>query len=165
MSESLHPSDRAILPPGKRTAAVDFVALGRSMQPEHRAMARQDWKDFVKLAGPYPASAFSGQGIAILSGDMKYLVPSLITLKALRRVGCQLPVELWFPSTEPPPDALAAKLKRLGATARTFTVPPVLGKVTLSSYKQFCLPVVPPLCLCGVAWLCSCNSVEAFGSV
>lgn len=148
MSESLHPSDRAILPPGKRTAQVDFVALGRSMQPEHRAMARQDWKDFVKQAGPYPASSFSGQGIAILSGDMKYLVPSLITLKALRRVGCQLPVELWFPSTEPPPDALAAKLKRLGATARMFTVPPVLGKggfymksivLMLSSFKEVIL--------------------------
>lgn len=131
MGRALHPDDRAILPPGPRTKREDFVALGLKMRPEHRAMARQDWKAFVENAGPYPTASFDGKGIAILSGGMKYLVPSLIALKALRNSGCQLPVELWFPTNEAPPVGVTFKLKRLGATARKFPIPFLLGKVLL----------------------------------
>lgn len=126
---SLTTTDRAVVPPGRRTSTDDFVALGLRLRPEHRAMARQAWRAFVEEAGDYPATAFDGKGIAILSGSMPYLVPSLIALKSLRRVGCQLPVELWFPSSEAPPAGVSFKLKRLGATARKFPLPEVLGKV------------------------------------
>lgn len=124
------PSLPTVLPPGPRTEnGQDFVALGHRVRPEHRAQLRQQWRAFVHDWGTMPEDAFEGRGIAILSGNLPYLVPSVIALKAIRRTGCKLPVEFWFPANEAPSFGVAMKLHRLGATVRKFPVPTTLTHV------------------------------------
>eukprot|EP00892_Ulva_mutabilis_P002081 jgi/Ulvmu1/11874/UM081_0032.1 len=140
------PSLPTVLPPGPRTEnGADFVALGHRLRPEHRAQLRQQWRAFVHDWGEMPEDAFEGRGIAILSGNLPYLVPSVIALKAIRRTGCKLPVEFWFPANEAPTLGVAMKLHRLGATVRKFPVPTTLTHgaffmkaivVLLSSFKE-----------------------------
>lgn len=124
------PAVPTVLPPGPRTEnGPDFVALGHRIRPEHRAKLRQQWRAFVRKWGDMPEDAFEGRGIAILSGNLPYLVPSVVALKAIRRTGCTLPVEFWFPANESPTLGVAMKLHRLGATVRKFPVPTTLAHV------------------------------------
>lgn len=127
------PSLPTVTPPGPRTEnGADFVALGHRIRPEHRAQLRQQWRAFVHDWGVMPEDAFEGRGIAILSGNLPYLVPSVIALKAIRRTGCKLPVEFWFPANEGPTLGVAMKLHRLGASVRKFPVPTTLTHVRLT---------------------------------
>ncbi|KAG2454624.1 hypothetical protein HYH02_000465 [Chlamydomonas schloesseri] len=61
---------------------------------------------------------FSGRGVVMVGGTLRYLVPAWVSLHVLRRSGCRLPVEVWFPAAEYPTPELEAALAALGATAR-----------------------------------------------
>jgi Mannosyltransferase putative len=67
----------------------------------------------------------------MLGGKAKYLVPALISIKALRSTGCTLPIELFFPSSERRPDD--AVLDNLATTfnvhLRTLPTIPLLDQV------------------------------------
>lgn len=133
----IEPKVPTVLPPGPRTeSSADFVALGYRVLPEHRALLRKQWRAFVAEWGTMPVGAFEGRGIAILSGNVPYLVPSIIALKALRRTGCTLPVEFWFPANETPTLGVAMKLHRLGATVHKFPVPTTLSHVRHNSLAR-----------------------------
>lgn len=110
------------------------------MAPSHIAHAQQQWRNFSAAAEAVgsPVESFTGRGVAILSGATPYLVPSLIALKALRRTGCTLPVEMWLPEAEAPePEirlGLQHDLEQLGAKLILLPVPPVLaGQVSNTS--------------------------------
>jgi alpha 1,2-mannosyltransferase len=123
-------SDEVVLPPGPRNWVDDFVAKGLRMDPDHIEDAKKQWRRFLTRANrDAPVDTFHGRGIAILSGSLPYLVPSLVALKSLRRSGCNLPIELWFPETEMPAIDIARGIERLGARVQTFPLPDVLGTV------------------------------------
>ena len=68
--------------------------------------------------------------MVLIGGKLQYLVPSLIALRALRRTGCTLPAELWFPDNEHlPGEELQTLVHKLGAHIRTVAVPRALGHV------------------------------------
>ncbi|GLC36605.1 hypothetical protein PLESTM_000470500 [Pleodorina starrii] len=72
--------------------------------------------------GEFPAASpppmFSGRGVVMVGGGMRYLTPAWTNLHLLRRTGCILPVELWFPVEEFPTPAVEAALQDLGVTSR-----------------------------------------------
>lgn len=148
LASTLTPSDTTILPPGPRNRTHDFVVKGFRIEQPHIRLAWKLHDDFLRAAdgavtnvsGSDPGSlvgggaaaaalGFNGTGIAILGGAPPYLTPMLVTLKALRRTGCTLPVEVWFPEAEAPTAALAASLELLGARLCVFPFPAFLGKV------------------------------------
>lgn len=57
--------------------------------------AKSRAEEFIKKIPPYPAHRFSSKGIVICGGGKKYLPSIWILVNMLRRLGCQLPIELW----------------------------------------------------------------------
>ena len=49
--------------------------------------ARQQWQAFMAAAPAYPVGAFQGQGITILAGGGRYMVPAWVNMHMLRRTG------------------------------------------------------------------------------
>lgn len=49
--------------------------------------------DFIRTIPTYPGG-FSGRGIVIAGGG-KYFVSTYVTVRVLRHVGCQLPIQIW----------------------------------------------------------------------
>ncbi len=58
---------------------------------DHAAMLRA----VVSRPHAYPPNRFAGRGIVICAGGRKYFTCAFVTLRALRRTGCRLPIELW----------------------------------------------------------------------
>jgi hypothetical protein len=145
LAATISPDDEVVLPPGPRDRWDDFVAKGSRVQTQHIAQVKEGWRRFLDTAGQDPPKgAFKGRGIAILSGSMPYLVPSMIALRALRATGCTLPVEFWFPENEIPDYDVAKQLESLGAQVQVFPFDPeVLGKVRVSNFLGCMEPMVP----------------------
>jgi alpha 1,2-mannosyltransferase len=126
--------DRVILPPGPRTMRDDFVQKGLRMEPAHIAKVREDWRLFLMQHDSLPVDVFSGRGVVLIGGKLQYLVPSLVAIRALRRTGCTLPVELWFPDNEAmPTPELQQLLGQMGVHIQTLPVPAALGQVLPST--------------------------------
>jgi hypothetical protein len=122
--------DTIVLPPGPRTLKDDFVRKGLRMESEHVALVRGLWADFLRDHDTLSRDVFSGRGVALIGGKLQYLVPSLVAIRALRRTGCKLPIELWFPDNEVmPTPQLQQLLAKLGVHIRTLQVPKALGQV------------------------------------
>lgn len=62
------------------------------------------------------------------AGEVEYLVPALLAIKMIRRSGCTLPIELWFPADEIVTGPLLQKIDSLGAHVCSFPVDAALGK-------------------------------------
>src|SRR5947209_8212678 len=45
---------------------------------------------------PYPAGRFRGRGVVIAGGGPAYFPSLYVTVRAIRRVGCSLPVQVWY---------------------------------------------------------------------
>eukprot|EP00884_Botryococcus_braunii_P021243 jgi/Botrbrau1/7802/Bobra.0159s0230.1 len=112
--------------PEKRTDAVDWVRDGVHMPWEDILAARGQWERYMEEAPIYPSAMFAGKGIVILGGGLTYMVPAWVNVHMLRRTGCQLPVEMWFPAVEYPTPPLIAALAQLGVVSRKL---PDIGKV------------------------------------
>jgi alpha 1,2-mannosyltransferase len=63
------------------------------------ASARNSWNEHMKTIPPYPGN-FSGRGIVICAGSVNYLTCAWVSITMLRRIGCALPVEVWFNENE-----------------------------------------------------------------
>ena len=53
--------------------------------------AKQQWHAFLQAAPSYPTEMFNGQGICILAGGNKYMVPAWVNIHMLRRTGTSSP--------------------------------------------------------------------------
>lgn len=49
---------------------------------------------YLQTIEPYPAR-FSGQGIVICAGGVRYLTCAWVLIRTLRRLGCMLPIDVW----------------------------------------------------------------------
>jgi hypothetical protein len=65
---------------------------------------------------PYPADQFAGRGVVTCAGGPKYTVPAYVMVKALRHVGCKLPVELWYRGAKEYMPAFVQLMEPLGVT-------------------------------------------------
>ncbi|KAL3132425.1 hypothetical protein ABBQ32_008983 [Trebouxia sp. C0010 RCD-2024] len=75
--------------------------------------AQAQLQTFEQKAPAYKTNLFQGRGIVIMAGGLTYFVPAWINVHMLRKAGCTLPVEMFFPKKEFPTEAVERELKRL----------------------------------------------------
>ena len=118
------PPGRRVALPEQRTDGRDWVRDGVRLPGADVASAAAALGAFQSSAPPHPPSSFAGRGIVILGGGVTYTVPAWVALHMLRRAGCVLPVEVWFPPSEAPTAGLASALADLGAGVRILPAAP-----------------------------------------
>jgi hypothetical protein len=140
LSKNITSTDPIIMPPDNRTLHDDFRQKGLRFRAEDIAEVRSMWSTFIHDFGQLPAppeELFMGRGIVLIGGRFKYLVPSLVAIKAVRETGCTLPIELWFPSNEPlPKRSLQRLIEGMGVNLRMLPVPHALGQVCLNILER-----------------------------
>ncbi len=101
----------------QRIAAAQGVAatsLNRyDQQPLNLHSAGQACDTFVRDIGPYP-DGFHGRGIVICAGGVKYFTNAWVCIQMLRRLGCHLPVQLWYRGVKEVDTRMAALVAPLG---------------------------------------------------
>ncbi len=50
---------------------------------------------YIKVMPPYPGG-FSGRGITICGGGVKYFTGAWVCINMLRKLGCTLPIQIWY---------------------------------------------------------------------
>ena len=60
-----------------------------------RPLARADFDRAVDDIPPYPGG-FKGRGITICGGGHTYFTNAWILIRMLRKLGCGLPIQLWY---------------------------------------------------------------------
>lgn len=61
---------------------------------------KYSWNSFVNKDTPQYPAHFSGRGIVICGGGLRYFTCSWISINLLRHNGCTLPIELWYSKGE-----------------------------------------------------------------
>jgi alpha 1,2-mannosyltransferase len=57
--------------------------------------------DVIRSAGVFPIEQFSGGGIVIVAGGIRYFTCAWVCITLLRRVlGCTLPIQIWYRGPE-----------------------------------------------------------------
>jgi hypothetical protein len=70
-----------------------------------------------KLPGEiYPEGQFAGRGVVMVAGGLKYGVCAWVAIRALRHVGCSLPIEVWYRGAEERQPALEELTAAYGVT-------------------------------------------------
>ena len=54
---------------------------------------------FIQNIPAYPAN-FKGRGIVICAGGLQYFSCAWVCINMLRKLGCELPIELWYRGEE-----------------------------------------------------------------
>jgi hypothetical protein len=75
--------------------------------------ARIALEAFCKSIPSYPGG-FAGQGIVICAGGIRYFTNAWVCVKMLRRLGCNLPIEIWFRGPDEMDDAMIELVKPYG---------------------------------------------------
>jgi hypothetical protein len=65
---------------------------------------------------PYPEDRFSGRGIVLCAGGDVYFVCAWVCIGMLRRLGCSLPIELWYRGPREMTPEMIALVEPLGVT-------------------------------------------------
>jgi alpha 1,2-mannosyltransferase len=125
-----------------RKPRVDYIRLSEqdleAMQASHEYMA--DVSRNMAKQIPYQSGA---RGVVTTAGG-RYTSPMMVSLRMLRRVGSELPVEVFVPSWAEYDNGLCEHiLPRLGATCRILSemlsMTPALDSVSHYQYKVFAI--------------------------
>jgi len=108
--------------PRSRTGAGQVAAAGGRGNGESGEGDGSAWGEGSASSLPPPAPAtFSGRGIVIVGGkEAKFATSYWVVIHAIRRAGCTLPIQLWFPATEMPDCTRMAELARLEVGVASF---------------------------------------------
>ena len=79
---------------------------------------RNNWQEHALQINPYPGG-FEGKGIVICAGGLRYFTCSWVALTMLRKLGCRLPVEIWYYGNELSAEIIRA-FKELDVECRNF---------------------------------------------
>lgn len=82
--------------------------------PMNSENARIKADHFLKNLRGYPEQTYSGRGIVIAGGSIKYFTCAWICINMLRHNGCQLPIQVWYLGREEMDDRMEALLAPLG---------------------------------------------------
>jgi len=77
------------------------------------------WQDHVKTIPTYPSFTFEGKGIVMCAGGIRYFTCAWVAIKNLRRLGCTLPIEVWYYGNEISDEAVE-QLQQLNAICKNF---------------------------------------------
>ena len=107
--------------PGLRNMNEDFVGEGKRLSDEDVEKMVGTIESYKSKQPRKPIGLFKGRGIAIVGGDGMYQTPFWVAVHAIRRTGCTLPIEIWFPHKELPSCHRIAELGKLDVTVRSFS--------------------------------------------
>jgi len=103
----------------KRMFGFDGIRLTRAEFCEASISSLNSaWKKFVSDMEDYP-NTFSGKGIVFCAGGLKYFTCCYIAICQLRRLGCTLPIEVWYLGNELSREAVQ-KLEELSVECKDF---------------------------------------------
>jgi hypothetical protein len=78
------------------------------------------YRDLLEAAlrspAPFPEGRFSGRGIVLCAGGDVYFPCAWVCIGVLRRLGCTLPIELWYRGRREMTEEMAALVEPLGVT-------------------------------------------------
>ena len=80
---------------------------------------RTQWQQFARSIAKNRKPMFNGKGIVMCAGGLKYFTCAWVSINLLRKLGCQLPIELWSIENELT-ISVKQQLKKLNVTCRTF---------------------------------------------
>jgi ADP-heptose:LPS heptosyltransferase len=87
------------LSPRQRQAGERGIAATREnrydRQPLHLSSAGMACEQFIKTIPAYPGR-YGGRGIVICGGGVRYFTNAWVCVNMLRRLGCALPIQLWY---------------------------------------------------------------------
>ncbi|QDZ22698.1 alpha-mannosyltransferase [Chloropicon primus] len=106
--------------PGWRSKSSDFVVEGLSLSDADVQKMVAKVKKFKESQPKYPHGMYQGKGIVIVGGSGKFETPYWIAVHSLRRTGCTLPIEVWFPEDEVPTCDKKKELSKLDVVVRSF---------------------------------------------
>jgi len=86
---------------------ADFITIAR---------LKKNWQQFAAGIGAYPGG-FEGKGIVMCAGGIKYFTCAWVNINMLRKLGCSLPIELWYNGKELTPEIIG-QLKELNVTCK-----------------------------------------------
>lgn len=98
---------------------------------------KEDWQKYAAKVQKFPKH-FSGKGIVFTAGGIKYTTCAWVSISMLRKLGCDLPIELWHLGNEISPEVIES-FKTLNVKFRDFYE---LGKVNLSGYMLKPLAII-----------------------
>ena len=78
---------------------------------------RKEWQEFTTQIEPYPAS-FWERGIVLCAGGISYFTCAWINIHTLRKLGCTLPIEVWYNGTEELTPEIIEELKKLNVICK-----------------------------------------------
>jgi GR25 family glycosyltransferase involved in LPS biosynthesis len=87
--------------PGRQSKKIYCCAvckdyLSRSpFDPDSATMLRQA-EDFLAKVADYPVETYRRRGIIIAGGGDRFFPSLYITIRALRHLGCELPIQVWY---------------------------------------------------------------------
>jgi hypothetical protein len=83
-------------PSGLRTCGSCADYLGRDpFGPDSAQMWRQA-EEFLGSVPPYPKGRYQGRGVIIAAGSDRCFPGLYVTIRALRHLGCGLPIQVWY---------------------------------------------------------------------
>ena len=147
-SDARGPDLGVSLPKGtRRDLYQDFVMYDRRLSPGDAEKARRRVETFKRDAPPYPGpSVYAGRGIVIVGGNApKYQTSYWVAVHAIRRAGCELPVQLWFPAGEAPDCAHAEELRRMNVEIVSFADFQSAGGAAAEMTNRFMYKIVAML--------------------
>jgi ADP-heptose:LPS heptosyltransferase len=103
-----------------RAAARGVAATAGRSVPRvklHWHNARAEAERFIATIPAYPGG-FAGRGVVICGGGVKMFTNAWVALHMLRRVGCTLPIELWYLGPREMDPEMQALVEPLGARCR-----------------------------------------------
>jgi hypothetical protein len=97
----------------KRLGAVDgrVTTAAEAFVHEDNAVERTD--RFIETIPPFP-NTFSGRGIVTCGGGVGYFTTAWVCIHQLRRIGCTLPIQLWYLGPREVNEHMRALLAPLG---------------------------------------------------
>lgn len=98
---ALHGSCRIEAPPEHRSTAgrncetcADYLARD-PFGPDSSKM-RSRAEDFLAAVPAYPRGRYRGRGVVLAGGGDRFFPALYVTIRALRHVGCTLPIQVWY---------------------------------------------------------------------
>jgi alpha 1,2-mannosyltransferase len=79
---------------------------------------QDNWRNHTTKKSKYP-SKFSGKGIVFTAGGIKYITCAWVSISLLRKIGCDLPIELWHLNGELSKEIIQ-KFRHLNVVFRDF---------------------------------------------
>jgi len=107
------------LTPPQNKAAKRGIAARATNTYDKQALnlhsAGMECEQFISRISAYPQSKFQGRGIVMCAGGPRYFACAWVCIKMLRRLGCQLPIQVWHLGSQEMDQRMCSLLSSLGA--------------------------------------------------